>query len=79
MMSLKHIPNLQLGTCVDLWDVCVIQGTKFRPQFLVDDLESVQSSHKVLVNLKSHSEEARARAKGVWIPYRISKGVRLKW
>ena len=32
-----------------------IQGTVFRPQFLVADLESLKSSHKILASLKSHS------------------------
>ena len=54
-MSLNIYPISNLVLVWNLWGTCVIQGTKFRPQFLVADLESLQSSHKILVSLKSHS------------------------
>jgi hypothetical protein len=45
----------------------------------VANLESLQSSHKILLRLKSNSGGSRAEVKEVRVPYRISKGVRLKW
>ena len=56
IMSLNIYPISNLVLVWNLWGTCIIQGTKFRPQFLVADLESLQSSHKILVSLKSHSE-----------------------
>jgi hypothetical protein len=54
-MPLNIYPISNLVLVGNLWGARVIQGTKFRPQFLMADLESVQSSHKNPVSLKSHS------------------------
>jgi hypothetical protein len=51
-LNIHLISNLVLVW--NFWGTCVIQGTKFRPQFLVSDLETLQSSHKTPVSLKSH-------------------------
>ena len=75
MMPLNIYPISNLVLVWNLWGICIIQGTKFRPQFQVADLESLLLSHKILVSLKSHSEGT----KEVGVPCRISKGVRLKW
>ena len=54
-MPLNIYPISNLVLVGNLWGARVIQGTKFRPQFLVADLESLLLSHKILVSLKSHS------------------------
>ena len=56
-MPLNIYPISNLVLVWNLWGTCVIQGTKFRPQFLVADPQSLllQSSYKILVSLKSHS------------------------
>ena len=63
-MSLNIYPISNLVLVWNLWGTCVIQGTKFRPQFLVADLESLQSSHKILVSLKSHSGGMESHSQG---------------
>ena len=55
MMPLNIYPVSNLVVLWNLSGTCVILGTKFRPQFLVADLESLLLSHKILVSLKSHS------------------------
>ena len=63
-MPLNIYPISNLVLVWNLWGTCIIQGTKFRPQFLVADLESLQSSHKILVSLKSHSGEIKSQGSG---------------
>ena len=41
-----------------------MQGTKFVTQFLVAGLESLQSRHKILVSLKSHSGGIESQDQG---------------
>jgi hypothetical protein len=67
MMPLNIYPLSNLVLVWNLWGTCVIQGTKCRPQFLVPDLESMESSNKILVSLKSHLGEGGSRTgvKGV--------------
>ena len=79
-MPLNIYPVSNLVLLWNLWATCIIQGTKFRTQFLVTDPESFQSSYKILVSLKSHSEGwVKSWGQGTGgVPYRISKGVRLK-
>ena len=79
MMPLNIYLIFHLVLVWNLWGTCIIQGTKLGPQFLVANLESLQSSHKILLRLKSNSGGSRAEVKEVRVPYRISKGVRLKW
>jgi hypothetical protein len=66
MMPLNIYPISNLVVLWKLWDTCIIQGTKFRPQFLVADMESWQSSHKIFVSLKSHSGGRRGQELGSW-------------
>ena len=60
------------------WSTCVIQGTKFRPQFLVGDLESLKSSHKILVSLQSHSEGIKSGGQGSGSPIQDLKRGQVK-
>ena len=47
----------------------------FRPQFQVADLESLQSSHKILVSLKSHPGGIKSQGQGSGCPMQdLKKG-----
>ena len=74
-MPLNIYPISNLVLVWNLWGTCVIQGTKFRPQFLVADLESLLLSHKILVSLKSHSGVGQEwRPREVWYQTGPQKG-----
>ena len=65
MMSLNMYPISKLVFMWNLLGTCIIQGTKFRPRFLVADLESLQSSCKIIVSLKSYSgDKSRGQRSG---------------
>jgi hypothetical protein len=69
MISLNIYPVYNLVIVWKLWGTCIIQDTKFRPQFLVADLESLQSSHEILVSLKSHSGVGQESGSREWVSH----------
>ena len=77
-MPLNIYPISNLVLVWNLWGTCIIQGTKFRPQFLVADLESLQSSHKILVSLKSHSGGIKSWGQGSGSPIQDLKRGQVK-
>ena len=66
-LNIYPISNLELGW--KLWGTCIIQDTKFRSQFQVADLESLQSSHKILVSQKSHFEGDQEPGSREWVSH----------
>jgi hypothetical protein len=77
-MLLNIYPISNLVLVWNLWGTCVIQGTKFRPQFEVADGECLQSSLKILVSLKSHSEWIKSWGQGSGYPMQDLKKSQVK-
>ena len=77
-MSLNIDPISNLVLVWNLWSTCVLQGTKFRPQFLVADLESLQLSHKIFVSLKSQSGGIKSQGQESRVPIQYLKRGQIK-
>ena len=77
-MSLNIYPISNLVLVWNFWGICITQDTKFRPQFLMGDLESLQSSHKILVSLQSHSEGIKSGGQGSGSPIQDLKRGQVK-